>query len=78
MSISQKKIDPIVQEYETFEKIAYDTKKRGPLNNVKNLRYFGSGQRFKDGSKSKSVADFLTPGSGQYNMLSLWRVFIIV
>ena len=64
-------INPVHQDFQTFDKTELDTKKYDKTS--KNLRFFGSQDRFKDIKKSKSTTNFITPSPSNYNLMALWK-----
>ena len=60
-----KAIDPMPVEYGTFERTMYEGKSKTAADkNAKNLKYFGSQERFRDMKKTKSTSYVVYPGSG--------------
>jgi hypothetical protein len=66
-------IDPIHQDFNTFDKTVKELKKSESATNAKNLRFFGSQERFPDPKKSKSKSILITPAPSNYNLMALWK-----
>lgn len=65
-------MDPIHQDYATFDKYTKDFKKIDSKSQ-KNLKFFGTNVRFPDPKNTKSKSMQINPAPSAYNLMALWK-----